>query len=99
MVHGRFVSKVCPMQSRRVTLKMRKLVREKRLISYEGSLNALFGDRTLGQDKSLVVQCRFGKNDSRVRTYRFTEDDVVYICASDGCASTSTEKRGESQAF
>ena len=87
------------MQSRRVTLKMRNLVREKRLISYEGSLNALVR-RSLGRsDKSLVAQCRFGKNDSRVRTYRFTEDDVVYICASDGCASTSTEKRRESQAF
>eukprot|EP00938_MAST-03A_sp_MAST-3A-sp1_P005756 g5756.t1 len=91
--------RVCPMQSRRVTLKLRNLVRKRRLISYEGSLNALFGDPAPGLDKFLVVQCRFGNNDSRVRTYRFTEDDVVYICASDTCVPMSAEKRCASHAF
>ena len=74
-------NKVSLMDSRSVTLKLRKLVKG-RMIAYDQSMNALFGDPAPGRDKFLVVHCRFAENDKRIRTYRFSEDDAIHIRAS-----------------
>jgi len=74
-------NRACPIDSRSVTLKLREMVREKNLLSYDGSLNAVFGDPCPGKDKWLSVFCRF-KNNGRIRMFRFSEDDTIHIRAS-----------------